>query len=286
VGVLGTDSAERAATLYIDLLKRSVLGQTFIDQDLRISYLRKCLRGDAIYDERVLYAVDAHFGAERDRRSAQVEAGFPPGTDLTELPFCYTMLGRKRLDNVEHCVRTVLREGVPGDLMECGVWRGGSVVFMRGLLAAFGVTDRTVWVADSFEGLPVPEQAPDLALKMDLSRERFPALAVSEGDVRRAFASHGLLDDRVRFLKGWFKDTLPEAPVERLALLRADGDLYSSTLDVLESMYDRVVPGGFVVVDDYFLPNCRQAVDEFIVKRRILDPIERIDWTGIYWRKS
>jgi hypothetical protein len=103
--------------------------------------------------------------------------------------------------------------------------------------------------------------------------------------VRRAFSSHGLLDDRVRFLKGWFKDTLHAAPIERLALLRVDGDLYSSTTDALEALYDRVVPGGFVIVDDYFLPNCRQAVDDFIVSRRLTEPIERADWTGIFWRK-
>ena len=218
---------------------------------------------------------------EAVRLAAAMKAGFPIGTNLHELPYSFTMLGRKRLDNVEYCVRTIVSEGTPGDLVECGVWRGGSVAFMRGLLAALDVTDRTVWVADSFEGLPPPSLPPDVALGMDLSREKFPSLAIDEETVRRSFSAHGLLDSQVRFLKGWFSDTLATAPIERLALLRVDGDLYSSTRDALDALYDRVSPGGFVVIDDYFLPNCRQAVDEFIVERRITAEIERIDWTGI-----
>lgn len=157
---------------------------------------------------------------------------------------------------------------------------------MRGLLAAHAATDRTVWVADSFQGLPAPVLPPDVALGLDLSREKFPSLAIDEETVRRAFSAHDLLDDQVRFLKGWFAHTLPTAPIERLALLRVDGDLYSSTRDALDALYDRVSPGGFVIVDDYFLPNCRKAVDEFIVERRVTAQIERIDWTGIYWRKT
>ncbi len=280
-----SDATERLRRRYLDLLKESLLGQTYIDNELRLLYLRRCARGQAEFDERVLHDIRTFGSDEAERLVAAVNAGFPIGTNLAELPYCYTMLGRKRLDNVEHCVRTILAEGVPGDLIECGVWRGGSVVFMRGLLAAHDVDDRTVWAADSFEGLPPPSLEPDVALGMDLSREKFPSLAIEEAMVRRAFAAHGLLDSRVRFLKGWFADSLPGAPIEKLALLRVDGDLYSSTRDALHALYDRVAPGGFVVVDDYFLPNCRQAVDEFIVERGLTEQIERIDWTGVFWRK-
>jgi O-methyltransferase len=270
---------------YLDLLKRSLLGQTYFDNELRLLYLRRCARGSAEFDERVLHEIRRYGPDQVGRLRAAMDAGFPIGTDLTELPYCYTMLGQKRLENVEFAVRTIIEEGIPGDLVECGVWRGGSVVFMRGLLAAHDVTDRVVWVADSFEGLPPPVLAPDVALGLDLSREHFPSLAIDLETVRRAFAAHGLLDAQVRFLEGWFCDTLPTSPIERLALLRVDGDLYSSTTDALTALYDRVSPGGFIVVDDYFLPNCRKAVDEFIVARKITASIERIDWTGIYWRK-
>jgi O-methyltransferase len=278
-------SLARARQRYVDLLKQSLLGRTYFDNELRIFYLRECLRGKAEFQEAVLHDIRQFRPETLDHFTHLMEAGFPAETKLDELPFCYTMLGQKRLDNVEHCVRAILAEGIPGDLIECGVWRGGSVVFMRGLLAAYEVTDRTVWVADSFQGVPPSTLAPDLALGFDLSRESVPSLAIDVATVRRAFAQHGLLDGQVRFLEGWFEDTLAAAPIGKLALLRVDGDLYSSTLDALHALYDRVVPGGFVIVDDYFLPSCRQAVDEFIVERRLTEPVERIDFTGIYWRK-
>jgi hypothetical protein len=279
------DGIERIRARYLDLVKSSLLGHTNLDNELRLLYLRRCARGQAEFDERVLHDIRAHRREDSDRLAASIDAGFPVGTNLSELPYCYTMLGRKRLDNVEHCVRTILAEGIPGDLIECGVWRGGSVVFMSAMLSAFDVTDRTVWVADSFEGLPPPTAEPDVALGLDLSKEKFPSLAIDESTVRAAFAAHGLSDAKVRFLKGWFGDTLATAPIEKLALLRVDGDLYSSTTDALNALYDRVSPGGFVVVDDYFLPNCRQAVDEFIVGRGVVEQVERIDWTGVFWRK-
>jgi hypothetical protein len=282
---MAVPEVDRMRERYLELLKSSLLGRTYFDNELRLLYLRRCLRGTEAFDERLLHDIRSYRPEEADRLASSMDAGFPVGTNLAELPYSFTMLGRKRLDNVEHCVRAILKDGTPGDLIECGVWRGGSVVFMRGLLAAFDVEDRTVWVADSFQGLPPPVLPPDVALGLDLSREKFPSLAIDEDTVKRAFSAHGLLDSQVRFLKGWFADTLSDAPVERLALLRVDGDLYSSTRDALSALYDRVSPGGFVVVDDYFLPNCRQAVDEFIVERRITAEIERIDWTGIFWRK-
>ncbi len=194
--------------------------------------------------------------------------------------FGYTMIGSKRLDNIQHCVETVLREGVPGDFLEAGVWRGGATIFMRAMLQAYGIGDRKVWVADSFEGLPVPANDNDGA---DFSG--IPILAVTEERVRANFEKFGLLDDQVVFLKGWFSETLPAAPVDQLAILRLDGDLYSSTMDTLDSMYDRVSPGGFVIVDDYHSwESCRRAVGDFLSQRSLTPAIESIDWAGAYWR--
>jgi len=196
-----------------------------------------------------------------------------------------TMVGAKRLDNLHECVETVLRDGVPGDLIETGVWRGGSVILMRAILKAHGVTDRTVFVADSFAGLPKPDA------------ERYPAdagdrhwmygeLAVSLDQVRANFDRYGLLDDQVRFLKGWFKDTLPTAPIERLAVARLDGDMYASTMDAIEALYPKLQPGGFLIVDDYgAVPACKQATDDYRARCGIREPIVPIDWTGVYWRK-
>ena len=122
------------------------------------------------------------------------------------------MIGMKRLDNLQHCVEDTLARQVPGDLIETGVWRGGASIFMRGILRAHGVSDRTVWVADSFQGLPPPN--PD-AYPADAGDplHTFDYLAVSLEDVKSHFERYGLLDDQVRFLKGWFRDTLPAAPI-------------------------------------------------------------------------
>lgn len=196
----------------------------------------------------------------------------------------HTMIGRKRLDHLQACVETVLREGVPGDLIETGVWRGGSVILMRGVLAAYADPERCVWVADSFRGLPPPDGKWQIDARSKLHEVEF--LAVSRAQVERNFQAYGLLDERVRFLEGWFEDTLPGAPIERLAVLRLDGDMYRSTISVLEALYDRVSPGGFIIVDDYALPPCKAAVGDFRAARNITTPIETIDWTGVFWRKQ
>jgi hypothetical protein len=178
----------------------------------------------------------------------------------------------------------VLTEQIPGDLVECGVWRGGAAILMRALLSAWGWEDRTVWLADSFAGLPKPEAGENA---VDLSAARFPQLAVSRQRVEDNFARFGLLDDRVRFLEGWFADTLPAAPVESIAVLRLDADLYESTMTPLTALYDKVSAGGFVIVDDYgVMRQCRRAVDEFRTERAIEEPLERIDRTGVYWRRA
>jgi hypothetical protein len=203
------------------------------------------------------------------------------------------MVGRDRLDNVQSLVETVLAEGVPGDLVETGVWRGGTVIFMRALLKAYGVEDRTVWVCDSFQGLPEPD--PDryphdesMQIEDSGTRSMFDGLlAVPVETVRANFERYHLLDEQVRFLEGWFADTLPTAPIEQIALLRLDGDLYESTMDALVHLEPRVAPGGFVIVDDYeSIGACQQAVTDYRAQRGIEEPIHTVDWTGAYWRKA
>jgi hypothetical protein len=198
----------------------------------------------------------------------------------------HTMVGLKRLANVQECVENVIADGVAGDLIETGAWRGGTTIFMRAILKAHGFTDRTVWVADSFAGLPPPDAVHFPHDRGDTLHE-FPQLAVTLERVRDNFRRYGLLDEQVRFLKGWFRDTLPDAPIERLAVLRLDGDLYESTIQALDGLYDRLTAGGYVIVDDYGnVAGCRQAVHDFRARRGINDPIRPIDWAGIYWRRS
>jgi O-methyltransferase len=198
----------------------------------------------------------------------------------------HTMVGAKRLDNVQFCVEDVLARGVPGDFIETGIWRGGVAILMRAVLKAHGVTDRVVWAADSFEGLP-PPNAEKYPLDAPLKLHRYKQLAVSLEEVQENFRRYGLLDEQVRFLKGWFRDTLPTAPIERLAVLRLDGDLYESTMDALSSLYPKLELGGYVIVDDYNdIAACRQAVTDYRSQLGIRGEIVKVDWTGVYWKKQ
>lgn len=198
----------------------------------------------------------------------------------------HTMIGLKRLDALHYCVEDVLDRGVPGDFIETGVWRGGASIFMRGALRAYGITDRIVWAADSFEGLPPPnpEKYPEDA---NYKFNEYQELAVSLEQVQNNFNRYGLMDDQVRFLKGWFRDTLPNAPVRRLAILRLDGDLYESTIDALTHLYPKLQKGGYAIIDDYGdVPACKRAVEDYRAAHGITEDIVPIDWTGVLWRKE
>lgn len=196
-----------------------------------------------------------------------------------------TMVGLRRLENLQHCISDIIAEGVPGDLVETGAWRGGASIFMRAVLAAHEVSDRAVWVADSFEGLPKPNST---AYPADAGDEHwtYDWLSVTLDEVKENFSKYDLLDDQVRFLPGWFKDTLHAAPIDQIALLRLDGDMYESTIQALRALYARVSAGGFVIVDDYFaVEGCRRAVEDFRESHAISAPMVQIDWAAIYWRK-
>lgn len=197
-----------------------------------------------------------------------------------------TMIGYKRLSNVQHCVEEVIRNGVEGDLIETGVWRGGTVIFMRALLKAFDSTDRLVWVADSFEGLPKPNAEKYSADKDDILYT-YDELRVSQEMVEANFRNYGLLDEQVRFLKGWFRDTLPTAPVKKLAVLRLDGDMYESTMDALTHLYPKLSPNGYIIIDDWgVIEGCRLAVEDYRRQHQITDTILPIDLDGVYWKKQ
>lgn len=201
-----------------------------------------------------------------------------------------TMIGLLRLENLAECIQHVLEDRIPGDLMETGVWRGGAAILMRAVLAAYGDTSRTVWLADSFQGLPKPDPGRFPQDGTDTAWGqlwRAPELAVSMEAVQANFARYGLLDRQVKFLPGWFRDTLPTAPVERLAILRLDGDLYESTIIALQSLYPKLSVGGYVLIDDYgAIEACRQAVSDYRQEQGIEEPIHQVDWTGAFWRRE
>jgi O-methyltransferase len=109
--------------------------------------------------------------------------------------------------------------------------------------------------------------------------------SVSLEEVKANFARFGLLDENVRFLKGWFKDTLPAAPIQQLAIFRLDGDLYHSTMDALVNLYSKISAGGYIIVDDYHAwESCKRAVTDFLNQRGLRPQIREIDGVGVYWQ--
>ncbi|GGW21729.1 hypothetical protein GCM10011452_03470 [Gemmobacter lanyuensis] len=266
--------------LYLDLLEQRLLNTGAREAEARLRALLVTLKSAGRED--LIEASKSAYPRQLRRVIGAETEGLLVGNEV--LPTALTMTGKKRLSYLRRAVETVLEQAIPGDLIECGVWRGGSAMMMAGILAARRINDRSVWLADSFEGLPVMDG--DLDCSGFVEPLNNAGLAVSENTVRASFEEIGLMSDRIRFLPGWFCDTLPHAPIDRIALLRLDGDHYSSTMDALTALYDKVSPGGVIIIDDYALPRCAEAVDEFRATRGIFEPVERIDHTGIAWRKQ
>jgi O-methyltransferase len=257
-------------SLYLDLLRRNLTRYGMQERmPADWPFRRRLLL-------KVVNSVVIRRGSSGDRRTLGLD--WPPEAE--------TMIGMQRLTSLQRCVETVLADDIPGDLIECGVWRGGACILMRAVLAAYGDTTRSVWLADSFQGVPRSDPVNYRADKWIRADFASGILGVSEADVRANFNRYGLLDDRVRFLPGWFKDTLPEAPIDRIAVLRLDGDLYESTIQALDALYPRLSTGGFCIVDDYrAIKACEQAVTDYRRDHGIVADIVEIDGTGVLWRK-
>ncbi|AZO25100.1 macrocin O-methyltransferase [Mesorhizobium sp. M1E.F.Ca.ET.045.02.1.1] len=271
--------------LYLDLLKRSLLNCVYLDNELRIIYLRNCIGGSELFDSRVLHDIRR----ERAETYAEMTAGRADGRflgrDIRNAGYSHTMIGRARLDMLHKCLDKVVVDGVPGDFVECGVWRGGSCIFMAGYLKVNPAEKRRIFVADSFDGLPAPSFEQDIGL--DLSKVVYPELAVDDETVRENFRVYDLDSNAVVFVKGWFKDTLPQLQTCEIALLRLDGDLYESTMDSLEALYEKVSPGGIVIIDDYAIEQCRLAVEDYFARKSWdLPQMNKVDWTGVWFRKA
>lgn len=269
--------------------------------DLYLELLTKLLCGGL--HEQVLYPVAASPGGRKHRvfepvRRLLASRGFvlarakSIGPDTfaesppPRIPTADTMIGPLGLQNIRECVDDVLDRGVPGDLIEAGVWRGGATVFMRALLQVRGDTTRSVWVADSFCGLPTAAQS---GYEADIGDEHWAEdewWDVPVDSVKRTFERYDLLDERVKFLVGWFSETLPSAPISELALIRLDADMYGSTMDALTILYPKLSIGGYVIVDDYWLPKCRAAVDDYRREHEITDELIPVDRSIAYWRRS
>jgi hypothetical protein len=246
-------------------------------KDLYLDLMKKCLI-NSIYKDNSYYS-DIHSTTYQEKSREN-------GLDWPMV--AHTMIGLCRLNNLQFCIEDVLQNNIPGDLIETGVWRGGASIFMRSILKAYENTEKKVFVADSFEGMPkvnidlYPEDK-DFAGLTNCNG----VLAIPLQQVQYNFNLYGLLDSQVVFLKGWFKDTLPNAPIEKIAVMRLDGDYYESTMDALTSLYPKLSIGGYVIIDDYFIPCCAKAVHDFRTKYNITDELFRTkDSVGAFWKRT
>ena len=272
------------ANMYLDLLKKTITGAIYAESDI---ILGKTTRGQAGWKRRLANAVGiavSSVGLELVYKRAYDPSLRENGRDWPV--HADSMIGLRRMDNLQYCMDDVLKNGIPGDFIETGVWRGGATIFMRALLKARGEETRNVWVADSFEGLPKPDRHRYPADSGD-THHRLATLRVGVDQVKHNFSRYGMLDQRVCFLVGWFKDTLPTAPIDRLAILRLDGDMYESTQQAIEALYPKLSVGGYCIVDDYgMIPGCRRAITDYRNINNISDEILDIDGIGVYWQKS
>lgn len=187
----------------------------------------------------------------------------------------YTMLGTKRLDNLARLLKDLDDREVPGAVLEAGVWRGGALIWMA------HHTKRLVFGADSFQGCPVPCWSEDTGNRY----HELTFLKVPQYEVQANLRKFGV-QRQVRLVPGWFVHTMPGLREKRWALLRIDCDMYEGTTQVLQSLYERLSPGGHVVIDDYgTVREVREAVDTFRGERQVSAPLRMTDHTEAVWEK-
>jgi cephalosporin hydroxylase len=269
--------AEGAGGRYIDLLKGALLDEHYLENELRIEYLLECVESGEAVSRDKLQNPARHMRRRMNRlqraRHAGEFSGDEPDVNGTRNALAYTTVGRVRLDHLEGCLDTIREEDVEGDLVDCGTGTGGTAILMRGYLEAHEVSDPRVWVANDFGG-----RAND--------PNRAPTFRPNLNTVREGFARFGLFDDRVAFLQGPPSRTLAAAQIDKVSLLRVDGHEPDEVRAALDSLYGKVAPGGFVIIDDYGHPACRAVVDAFRSEHDVVDPLERVGWDGGVWRKT
>ena len=271
------DRLGRATRRYLDLLRDALLDVHYLENEVRIKHLiESAAAGRPPSPKKLAYPARHMTSSVRDLKQARDAGELEPdgaGAANRSGALAYAVLGRVRLEHLEACLSRIRDEGVTGDLVDAGTGRGGAAILMRGFLEAYELPDPKVWVADQFTGAePDDDEAP--VFQPDLNT------------VRDGFAGFGLLDDRVVFLQGPPAYSLAEAPIAGVALLRVGSRDPEEIRSVLEALYDRVAPGGFVLVDAYSASGCQAAVDAFRTERGVADQLERIDWSGAVWRKG
>jgi O-methyltransferase len=193
----------------------------------------------------------------------------------------YTLVSRERIRNLYVLSRRIEFERVPGDVVECGVCNGGTAAILA-YFATHSVLGRTVWLLDSFQGMPETTERDGEDARLHVGK-----VVGDPARVREVLGLVGADMSRVRIVAGWFQETFPTLRIPAIALLNIDADWYESVKLCLSHLYDLVVPGGFISIDDYgHWPGCQRAVDEFFRARRISAALHKVDYTAHWFRKE
>jgi len=273
------EGRRRAEDRYLELLRGALIDDHYFENELRIEYLLSCASQQVPVDPELLADPRGTLRSAVPRlEQAHREGVMRDGAGPTAF-FPHTTMGSHRLEQLDRALRTICDEKIPGDLVECGTGRGGGAIYLRGFLEALEIPDREVWVADRFR------TGPEGTTSESEEERRLPTMLPDLTQVRQAFAHFHLLDERVRFLQGRLADSLADAPISAIALLRI-GDLAGTEVAVvLDLLYDRVAPGGFVIVEDA-AGEVGTAIEAFRERRGLTEQTERVAATGIAWRKE
>ena len=197
-----------------------------------------------------------------------------------------TLLPWTALEHLHTAIKDTVERGIEGDFVETGVWAGGACMLAKSVYNEISPNTK-VYACDSYEGLPKP----DVSFPHDNGDTHYldPMLAVSLEEVTENFEKFGLLDDKVVFVKGWFKDTMPTLDIDKISILRLDGDMYESTIQVLDGLYNKLSKGGYLIIDDYHHKGCIAAIGDFRRDHNITSTIIKVDGDPLnevhYWIK-
>lgn len=215
----------------------------------------------------------------------------PAFATLYEVCKAYTLIHVERMYSLYKAVQYVVKKGIPGDFVECGVWKGGASMMMAKTLMTMGETDRKIYMYDTYEGMTKPTEEDRSVMSGTVPVQEIWERSQS-GDhnewcygplegVKAAMRSTGYPEDKIMFIKGQVEETIPGTMPGQIALLRLDTDWYSSTKHEMEHLFPLLVPGGVLILDDYgYWAGARQAVDEYLDKRKIALFLHRDDYSG------
>jgi O-methyltransferase len=197
-----------------------------------------------------------------------------------------SLVSKERFDNIDYIAKILETDNIKGDIVETGIWRGGMVAYLSQIFP-----NRKIYGCDSFEGCQNPKDGKYIVAGETHNYGKYYGGTLD--DVKENLNSLNIDYSNIIFIKGWFRDTMINFPSDKIALLRLDGDSYSATLEVLDELYCKVVKGGFVIIDDYMIPECRAALNKFLENKKnimLLSPNDNLPLHGriehgIYWRK-